>query len=244
MLKPDSVHSPCQEKCTLGTGAHLGFNTGLNACITQYSNPINFSDTSAQRHKYLHQEKSINWTCICITLNNMVVLRWLFSWNNKQMASNHVAMKVEYTSYPSEPSINPAGMWTSLAVPSWIMSTKGSPLTYCSLSVINTAMAPWLSTVLVFETKEQPLKQNMRVRVFSTCKRAKLLRLICPDQLINKAQCTTECRKEVSMLNNIYSPNTSTFKHLLYCIYWITLLWLYNSHSLFCFQFFMKHQTM
>lgn len=52
-------HFPCHEICTHCNGAHLGFNTGLNACITQYSNAINLSDISAQRHKHLYQEKSI-----------------------------------------------------------------------------------------------------------------------------------------------------------------------------------------
>lgn len=66
------------------------------------------------------------------------------------------------TTHPSDPNMNPAGMCTSLSVPSCTMSTNFSPLSGW-LSDINTAIAPWLSTVFTFETKEQPLKkkQNM-----------------------------------------------------------------------------------
>lgn len=63
--------------------------------------------------------------------------------------------------YPSDPKMNPAGILTSLVVPSWIMSTKDSALSNCKLSDINTAIAPWCSTVLVLETKEQPLEYKV-----------------------------------------------------------------------------------
>lgn len=62
-----------------------------------------------------------------------------------------------FTTYPSEPNMNPAGIWTSLWVPSCTISNKVSTL-LGSLSAIKTARAPWVSAVLTLETNEQPLQ--------------------------------------------------------------------------------------